>query len=58
MGYTWVMPDTVLWKGNDHVFELKDGMEHAKMEVNTGTTSIRIGSADSALARVSSNIKV
>ncbi len=48
---------SLMEEGNDHVFELKDGMEHAKMEVNTGTTSIRIGSADSALARVSSNIK-
>ena len=43
--------------GNDLVFEFKDGMDHARMEVNTGATSIRIGSTDSALAQVSSNIK-
>lgn len=45
-------------KGGDiHVFEMKAGMEHAKLEVNTGTATIRIGASDSALARVDSNIE-
>lgn len=40
-----------------HVFELEDGMKHARMEVNTGAATLRIGASDAVLAQVNSDIK-
>jgi len=42
--------------GDVHVFEMREGMEHARLEVNTGAATLRIGASDSAMARVGSNI--
>lgn len=40
-----------------NVYELKDGMESAKLELNAGAADLRIGAADSVLARVNTDIK-
>ena len=43
--------------GDVHVFEMRDGMEHARLEVNIGAADLRIGASDSVMARVNSDIK-
>jgi len=43
--------------GERYIIEMKDGMEHAKMEINTGTANLRTGASDSVLAQVNSDIK-
>lgn len=47
----------VISDGERYVIEMKDGMEHVRMEINTGTATLRTGASDSVLTQVNSDIK-